>query len=167
MFKYLVLFVGLSCLMPSCKTPKNADSSTASNTTKGEIISITHGTSFGMCRGYCIHEEEYSEKGIVKSDKSWDTVRNPEKVENLKFTEKEFTVLTNALKAGKWNELEEVIGCPDCADRGSEYIIVKSKGGTKKVTFDAYTEVPEIADLLKLLRDKKKEMEPKENMETE
>lgn len=164
MIKYFVLFLGLSSLMLSCKTPKNADGS-ASTTTKGEILSITHGTSFGMCRGYCIHEEEYTVNGIVKTDRSWDTLRNPAKVQNFSFSAAEFKVLTTALKSGKWNELGDVIGCPDCADRGSEYIIVVSKSGTKKVTFDAYTDVPEIADLLKLLRDKKTELEPKDDRE--
>jgi hypothetical protein len=153
-----LLFTGL---FYACKTSK--DATAGGNNT--DIISITHGTSFGMCRGYCIHEEEYTMNEAIVSHKSWDSIRNKPKVKKMSFTQDEFNKLTSLLNKKEWEKLEERIGCPDCTDRGSEYVIIKTASGTKKVTFDAYADVPAIAELLAQLRQHKKLFEYDPNLE--
>jgi len=155
MNKFLFISILFTSLLFACKTSKNATKD--SNTS--DIVSITHGTSFGMCRGYCIHEEEYKMNATTVSHRSWDSIRYQPIVEKMKFTEADFNALASLLDKKEWEKLEENIGCPDCADRGSEYVIIETKTGTKKVTFDAYSEVPAIAELLAKLRGYKKDFE--------
>jgi len=160
MNKFLFISILFTSLLFACKTAKNT--STGSTT---DIISITHGTSFGMCRGYCIHEEEYQMNEIAVSHKSWDSIRHKPMVEKMQFTQADFEALASLLNKKEWEKLEERIGCPDCADRGSEYLIIVTKTGTKTVTFDAYTDVPAIQELLVKLRDYKKKFEYDPNVE--
>lgn len=151
LFLISLLFTGL---FYACKTSKNA----ADGNTTG-ILSITHGTSFGMCRGYCIHEEEYTMNEVAIAEKSWDTTRLKPIIKKAGFTPADFNALDSLLNKKEWDKLEERIGCPDCADRGSEYVTIKTASGTKTVTFDAYSDVPAIADLLAKLRKYKADFE--------
>ncbi len=160
MNKFFFISVLFTTLLFACKTSKNAANGSAT-----DIISITHGTSFGMCRGYCIHEEEYKMNEIVVSHKSWDSVRHKPMVEKIPFGQADFEQLASLLNKKDWEKLEERIGCPDCADRGSEYVIITTKTGTKTVTFDAYTDVPAIQELLVKLRAYKAKFEYDPNVE--
>ena len=145
----------------ACKTSKNV----ADAGIKTDIISITHGTSFGMCRGYCIHEEEYKVNQVAVSHKSWDSIKHKPMVKIMAFTEADFNALASLLNKKEWEKLEERIGCPDCTDRGSEYVIIETSSGKKKVTFDAHSDVPAIAELLSKLRAYKREFEYDPNLE--
>ena len=52
-----------------------------------------------------------------------------------------------------FQSLDDVYGCPDCADGGAEFIEIIYDGVAKHVTFDAYTEIDGIQELTILLRD--------------
>ena len=52
-----------------------------------------------------------------------------------------------------FQSLDDVYGCPDCADGGAEFIEIIYDGVAKQVTFDAYTEIDGIQELTILLRD--------------
>lgn len=161
MNKLLALFLGLTVVLAACGITKNekSDDATSKNENKSGIISIMHGTSFGNCRGYCIKEEIYTMSDLTTLQKAWDTTRMKPIVKTVAYSAKDFENLCASVNMKKWSSLPEKIGCPDCADRGSEYVMITTKEGSKQVVFDAYADVPEIQSLLNLLREKKKTME--------
>lgn len=99
-----------------------------------EIIEIRFGTSFGKCSGYCIQEISFKD-GIAEKTLTphRDKSLKPTKC-SLEYTN--FNVLAARINVGVFNELEEVIGCPDCDDGGAEWVqIFTSDGIRKKVTY--------------------------------
>lgn len=101
-----------------------------------EITQVKYGTSFGMCVGYCKHEL------LLKSDKAtynlsgWNAT-----VEPITYTEvlnsSDWNLVTTNLNIKDFFDLPEMIGCPDCADGGAEWIEIELPNGSKhKVTFE-------------------------------
>ena len=125
-----------------------------------DIVSIKHGTSFGMCNGYCFKEYTYSESSSVKFSKGWgrtDLSNYPDKYDTTEFSNKDWDKLLETLDNEKFYGLPEIIGCPDCADGGAEWIEIVTKDKTVKVTFEYGSDVAEISGLLAFLRDKEKQ----------
>lgn len=117
------------------------------------VEAISYGTSFGECLGYCIHEMtiEPNEIGIVK--KGWDMEGAlPEKNITVNFTQAEFDSLFNSLDFSKFQLLDTIIGCPDCADGGAEWVEVISNAEKHKVVFEYYNEPEEIKQFVKSVR---------------
>ena len=52
-----------------------------------------------------------------------------------------------------FRNLEEVIGCPDCADGGAEWIEITTKDLNHKVTFEYNNEPEEMQDYIEILRE--------------
>ena len=50
--------------------------------------------------------------------------------------EKAWDSLTAAVDKRSFEKLDSIIGCPDCADGGAEWIQIEYGGKKKKVTFD-------------------------------
>ncbi len=148
-----LLFVSL-CIsfLFACNTPKPV-------AVNEEIISVTHGTNFGHCRGYCRKEAVFMEIQIQYIESSVDSEKNPVKVENFK-NDSSWKKITDKIDWEKFRNLQESYGCPDCADGGSEYIEIKTTNGTKRVTIEFGKEMPELEPLLKELRSQRKNMEP-------
>ena len=134
------LFIFFLLAVTYCKTSLKQD----------EIIQINYGTSFGNCRGYCVHNTYITKDWTVKIAKTWaDSIRNPTKYDSIK-TERSFwdTLMTN-YKQSNFSQLGEKIGCPDCTDRGAEWLeIVKNNGEKKRVTFDYYADMGKLNPLL-------------------
>lgn len=151
----ILLFTAVLALAAGCGTSKT----TVDN---GKVFTIVHGTSFGHCRGYCIKEEKYQPTAMAYTQFNRDSTNFPKKEQFQAFTETEFNALTATIDWTKWNQLEETIGCPDCADGGAEYIEITTAKGTKKVTFDAYSNPDGLEQLLVLLRARRKELEKNE-----
>lgn len=115
------------------------------------ITTIKYGTSFGMCVGYCKND-------LVINGK----VATFEKTKN--GTDKEMVSCTNELNDETINlimdhinlnyfkSLPEVIGCPDCADGGAEYVEITTNGEMKRVTFEYGKPPKQLADLVAILR---------------
>ncbi|ASS48299.1 MAG: hypothetical protein A3D31_19295 [Candidatus Fluviicola riflensis] len=139
----------VTAIAAGCHTAKEA-------TTGNSVISIVHGTSFGHCRGYCIKEIHYSNASLVYKEISRDSVNFPVKETNEQFTQKELDELAAQLDWKKWEALDSVIGCPDCADRGSEYLIISTGKGTKKVIYDAHSTPEGLENILKTIREKRR-----------
>lgn len=157
--------LAIVCLaLVACRTGKESGEP---KTTDTDIISITHGTSFGMCRGYCIKEEYYTLDTLIETQRSMDTANFKTKIKGSSYQAEKFRDLCETIDLKKWEKMDERIGCPDCTDRGAEYLIITTKKGTKTVTFDAHSDVPGLTEVLKKLRDKRKELEHVPNMETE
>jgi hypothetical protein len=123
---------------------------------ENEIAQISYGTSFGMCFGYCISTlKVYPEKvTFIRAG------RNDE-VQTITITDTYtgWDGLFSEADTMKIFGLPEVLGCPDCADGGAEWIEIVSQSGKKhKVTFEYMNEPEEIEDLIILLREKAEEL---------
>ncbi|WP_370089184.1 hypothetical protein [Ekhidna sp.] len=99
-----------------------------------DITKIEFGTSFGMCAGYC------TKTLTLTNDLAQKTV-TPRVNQNLE--EKTcstiysgFNSLSAKIDRQAFLELEETIGCPDCADGGAEWIEITTPEGSKRVTFE-------------------------------
>lgn len=160
--KFTLSILTIALFLGSCRNTKNASNDFKTET----IVSILHGTSYGNCRGYCIKEEFYTANNVVCDEISRDTARYPKKTTINGYTPEEFSTLTKTVDFSKWAQMEERIGCPDCTDRGSEYIEITTLTTSKRVVFDAYKDsLAGFDELLSLLRAGRKKMEKPEKVE--
>lgn len=145
-----LLFIALSAsVLFSCNTTQPV-------APEKMIISVTHGTNFGHCRGYCRKEVVFSEDQIVYLESSVDSERNPVKEEKFDNSADKWKSIADKVDWKKFEGLEESYGCPDCADGGSEYIEIKTTNGTKRVTIEFNKEAPQLEPLLTELRTQRK-----------
>jgi len=99
------------------------------------VQEIGYGTSFGMCVGYCMSDIAVNVNEVKFSKKKHGT--NPEiKTCTKKMTEDELNELNKLVNQHDFEKLPEVIGCPDCADGGAEWVALKMDDKIKKVTFE-------------------------------
>jgi len=119
------------------------------------IAQIKYGTSFGMCAGYCKHDMVIKPNKITYNCSGWTN-----SVEPITRTESLNGVGWDSIKTDfnldAFFELPEVIGCPDCADGGAEWLEIElTTGETHKVTFEYSKEPdfikPQIERLRKML----------------
>lgn len=121
-----------------------------------EDMTISYGTNFGFCGGYCkkslliTHEViKYHKSAIHVTTDSFPDLNCTEP-----YSKDAMLSLVSGLNLDTFYALEEIIGCPDCADGGSEWIEIKTKSKVKKVTFEylAYPEpIESIIDKLRTL----------------
>lgn len=142
----------LLTVFTACETPKKVVSDDT-------IISITHGTNFGHCRGYCRKEVIFTEDQVIYSQSGVDSTATPVKSEEFGNSLKDWNKLISLLDLKKFNNMKESYGCPDCADGGSEYIEIKTMKGTKRVTIEYGTAFPDLEPLLTELRTQRKKVE--------
>ena len=135
------MICALSCvLMVGCKTQ----------------MTISGGTSFGHCRGFCNKEITINahKTTFTKWENGQDNIKHEMMVAG---DDKDYRKLVKALDLVGFRKLPERIGCPDCADGGAEWIEVKKGLSKKKVTYE-FGNVPEVlkepARQLKALREK-------------
>jgi hypothetical protein len=107
-----------------------------SNEINNKIIRINYGTSFGECIGYCKHELSLNQDSLVFRCSGWSDQYSP-----LLFRQKTPVSAWDSARVNfnikSFFELQEVIGCPDCADGGAEWIEIKlTNGDIHKVTFE-------------------------------
>jgi len=100
-----------------------------------ELSFIRYGSSFGECLGYCITEIEVTSAAITKTKSGWNNSVTPETT-MLEITEAQYFEIEYTIDEQKFLQLEPVIGCPDCADGGSEWIALEIDGRLKKVIFE-------------------------------
>ncbi len=116
-----------------------------------EVETIRYGTSFGMCVGYCLTDVEISPVSGSVITYGWDNSVTP-KSREFDFTEGEFRALLETIDFEKFQDLDPVIGCPDCADGGAEWIELTAEGRTKKVKIDYRAEIDGLSETLGELR---------------
>lgn len=129
-------FLLLSILFFSCGKKDNS-----------EITKIIHGTSFGECYGYCLTNTEYDASTYYFEKRSWfiDEAEYPSIA--CSETAIMWEDLSSSINFEEFQTLEEVIGCPDCADGGAEFIEIITDDGTYKVTYE-YNTPPEMLESL-------------------
>ncbi len=118
-------------------------------------IQINSGTSYGECWGYCVFELELDNSNALFTASSWgswyDEFLDLLLEDNL--SQEAWQQLVTLIDFEYFQSLDDVYGCPDCADGGAEFIEIIYDGVAKQVTFDAYTEIDGIQELTILLRD--------------
>ena len=100
--------------------------------------------------GYCFQTITLEEG---KATKYLRPLRN----ENLKEREckhkyDSFGQLITKIDLVKFNDLEETIGCPDCADGGAEWIEIFTQEGSKKVMYEYGNPPKEVKPYLKEIK---------------
>ncbi|MFO7256578.1 MAG: hypothetical protein DIU61_002725 [Bacteroidota bacterium] len=116
-----------------------------------DILEIEYGTSFGMCVGYCITWIEASQDKILytkagSQDVTPVSCSGPTPCQGWSA---KWENLVSDIDIEAFFNLDEVIGCPDCADGGAEWVEITTFQGKHKVTYE-YTAPP---DAIKPFRD--------------
>lgn len=136
-----LVFIGL--MVVSCSKDKT-------NTTP--LTTISYGTSFGMCVGHCKNELTLQENSSSLVRTSWNNELEPI-VCQIDITEEDWILLLHDTDQDRLKALPDIIGCPDCADGGAEWVSIQTADGfQKKVTFE-YAKTPaSITPLVERLR---------------
>lgn len=119
------------------------------------LNSISYGTSFGMCVGYCSNNLLISDLKLTFS-KSKNGQASDTKTCSKTISEADVNAIKNDLNIEKIAALPEIIGCPDCADGGAEWIAINADGKQYKITYEygkAPKELEAAVARLKLLKD--------------
>lgn len=138
---FLLLFLSLS----ACKTKQSSQNET-------EIKELTYGTHFGHCRGICRRELHFTKTESWFVTAGNDLKAFPETISPREWDKSLWNKLVDQFPKNAFTEADEVIGCPDCADGGKEYIELITDKGTFKVTFEFTSEQKQLEPALARLR---------------
>ena len=130
-----------------------------SGTAPRSVTIVRTGTSFGECAGWCFQDVEI--RGIFATFllRQW-TPGQAEYRGTSRLTLDEWRSLVRALDMEALAALPDVLGCPDCADGGAEWIEVEHEGTGKRVTFEFGSQIPPIQSLLDAARALREEILP-------
>lgn len=134
------LLLSAIALLGSCKqTPVSTS----------EITEIAYGTSFGFCIGYCtktmVIENNVASKVIESRNEE-----QPTKSCNIEVPAEE---LYGKINLEGFRALPDTLGCPDCADGGTEWIQIKTNDGVKRVAFEYQNEPATLTNIISDLRE--------------
>lgn len=123
-----------------------------SNDESYEINSVSYGTSFGECVGYCRNEITLQSGSLVLVSSGWfDTI--PEIKHSYNLDNSEWISIKNKIETSSFFKLKSTYGCPDCADGGAEWIeVITTSGKTFKVNFEFMNEPEELKNIAPTLR---------------
>ncbi len=91
------------------------------NPTESELVSIQWGKSFGMCRGYCFEEFTFTPDSVYRLRKSWQPELHPQQDSAWKEPAA-YALFSAHANFDSLQILGDRLGCPDCADGGSEWL---------------------------------------------
>jgi len=125
---------------------------------------VNYGTSFGMCVGPC-----RKDLNVVKNVVSFTVfytegrgaIGGTPKIYNEALEANLGNSLVKSIDYKSFNKLNEIIGCPDCADGGAEWVEILKNGSKHKVTFEFGKAPKELESLVTILREKKVYFEEK------
>ena len=113
------------------------------------------GFSFGMCLGYCLTDLELAGADVLLTRSAWpgldEEELEPVVVEGALTGEGE-AALADAARGLVGVVLRDTYGCPDCADGGSGWVIVRDAAGQRRSKFEYFNPPPELATVDELLR---------------
>ena len=145
------LIMLLAWLMLSCTTVTPITPSQSAD----DLI-IRSGTSFGFCIGYCNKTLELTaNKVIFTNNSSHDQLKYPTKTCAGTVSAATWATLKAALTNTGFSQESEIIGCPDCADGGAEFIEIEQSGKKHRVTFEYGKTIPGFGKLVMTLRDER------------
>lgn len=154
-FKILIIVISIQLLF-SCDVEDNI------LTYDSEIVSIGYGTSFGECLGYCSRNLEITGTDI-KFNASGQTVTGklPDIFISDVISIEDWEELVNTIDVLIFRNMEEVIGCPDCADGGAEWIEITTDEISHKIVFEYNNEPEELKTYIEELRELLEQFEDK------
>jgi hypothetical protein len=118
------------------------------------IAQVSYGTSFGMCAGYCKHDMVIKSNLITYNCSGWNNLVEPVSRTEA-FNSAGWDSIGTDLNMDAFFALPEIIGCPDCADGGAEWLEIKlANGKTHKVTYEYNNEPDDLESVVEILREK-------------
>ena len=112
---------------------------------------VTHGTSFGMCGGYCVSELVVDGRTVTFTERSHGYDPAP-RTRQVEITAAEAARIASLATLANVRPVAGVHGCPDCADGGAEWIEVKTSADSVKATYQFGHDLDRIAELQRELR---------------
>jgi hypothetical protein len=112
---------------------------------------VSHGTSFGMCAGYCIGEMVVNGTTVTLTERGH-RGELPTRTRNLEITTAEWERIAGLATPDRLRPVAGVHGCPDCADGGAEWIEVRTAADSLRATFEHGRDLARIAQLQAELR---------------
>lgn len=121
---------------------------------------IRSGSSFGFCVGICYKELSLNEfQAVLRIDEDGRTNNSNARIQSKReVSNSEWSRVKNLVNEQAFKNLPDVIGCPDCADGGSEWIEIQSPDLSKRVVFEYGDPPSEIASLASILAQAREEM---------
>lgn len=150
----IIAMILSTVLLTNCKN--DVDLTENKSTLNG--YEINYGVSFGFCVGPCRREMK------LVNDVNLFTIFYTEGRGAVGGTPKEYQEkisqnfandLIQNIDYESFSKLNEVIGCPDCADGGSEYLEIIKGNSKHKVVFEFGKSPKEIEKLVTILREKR------------
>lgn len=126
--------------------------STCEKEEEASISRITQGTFFCECFGECLSVAIVTERDFEFSTYqtcSATSLRQRDCAEPLVVGE--FQQLSSLVDWDAFREMEEVIGCPDCADGGGQWIEISRGGEVHRVEYEFGDPPTELAELVEEL----------------
>ncbi len=127
-------------LIGSCESKESTD------------LLIRHGTSFGECMGYCRREIVVEKASFQLRVTGWDSIAYPTRQLNGPLTPAVWDSLETLADLEALRQFQDVIGCPDCADGGAEWLTIQEGTASKQVTFEHGETLEGFEELIDLLR---------------
>lgn len=124
-----------------------------SDTASSNPIIIYSGESFGFCVGYCKAELTLTETKMVFTRSGWNEQETPAQRFELKMDPSTWKNILSLYEATTFSGLEEVYGCPDCADGGAEWIEIELDSVKQIVTYEYGKDVEAISAFSRALRE--------------
>lgn len=119
-------------------------------------LTINYGTSFGFCAGYCNRNVSMTASKVNFTKSGRDSVA---KTCDRVNSDEEWKGLIKSIDYSKFSKLDTIIGCPDCADGGAEWIEIKSGDKKHKVVFEYGNAPKETEAYIEKLRSELKSFE--------
>lgn len=110
---------------------------------------LTWGSSFGMCVGYCTAELVVTPDRIATLTRSAPRSGEPTLTLRRTIGIAEYADLVAAYDRDALAAADSVYGCPDCADGGAEFV----SDGAHRVAFEFGADVPGLMPLVAALRE--------------
>ena len=130
-----------------------------------EISYVITGTSFGECLGYCLTQLQINSEQESYRLYGWDEddeIYLPVEIEDSTDTEI-WQNLNESLDLELFMGLDDTIGCPDCADGGSEWFEIMVDDMVKHVTIEYGASIDGLDDFINTLRDLRYSFQEVEN----
>lgn len=138
MFK-LLSFLLLTLALLGCDGM--SDSTNTPSESNSAIDTIRYGSFFGECIGYCTEELIVTADSIIRiKDNLWDDAVVPD-TQRLVHNATTWDSLTT-LVDNRFFALDSIIGCPDCADGGGEWLELVLQSGKKHRSTFGFGEAP-------------------------
>ena len=92
---------------------------------------------------------------ILYTASGYDPVSYPDLTVEASYSNGEWNAITALVDFGELQSYADIVGCPDCADGGAEWIQVEMNDGIKKIIFeygDTLETIQPLIDMLRTLR---------------